>query len=80
MSKLLRYPAIAELAYGHERRGCFENPSNNRQPKDGIQCPDIVPVEYEDREGYPNSLAMKNPSSLVRMYYFRIGLLQEKKQ
>ena len=69
---IFRYPSTAELAYGHSRRGCFENPNDTRPPKGDIECPDIFPVEYEERVGLPNPLAMKNPSALVTYIYLII--------
>ena len=63
---LQRYPALSELAYGSSRRGCFENPDDVRPPSENLDCPDIAPLELEERDGLPNPLAMKNPSQLVR--------------
>ena len=54
------------MAYGSERRGCFENPDNNKPPSDNIECPDVLPIEHEQRDGFPHRLAMKNESPLVR--------------
>ena len=54
------------MAYGSSRRGCFENPDDKRPPSDNLDCPDIAPVELEERDGLPNPQAMKNPSQLVR--------------
>ena len=64
-SHYFRYPSTAELAYGSSRRGCFENPDEQKAPQTGHDCPDIVPLEYEEREGLPNHMAMENPSQLV---------------
>ena len=64
-----RYPDLAELAYGSERRGCFENPDEMKAPTSGIDCPDILPVEHEDRDGYHMPEAMENPSPLVSIVY-----------
>ena len=60
-----RYPTLYEVAYGTDRKGCFENPDDNKPPSRGLDCPDIVPLEYEERPGLPNHDAMKNPSQLV---------------
>ena len=62
----LRYPTVAEHAYGESRRGCFENPSDTALPQNNIDCPDIIPVELEERDGLPNREAMLNPSPLVK--------------
>jgi hypothetical protein len=79
---IFRYPSIAELAYGSSRRGCFENPNNTKPPTEGLDCPDIAPVEYEEREGLPNPLAMNNSSQLVSywlmlVYFINRGQVSE---
>ena len=74
-SNIDRYPNIAELAYGHSRRGCFENPDDNKVPTRGIDCPDILPVEYADEsDSLLDAQAMKNPSPLVSRNQFTIAL------
>ena len=63
-----RYPNVAELAYGSRRRGCFENPDDNREPQTELDCPDILPVEHQEDIGHLHDpMAMKNPSQLVRI-------------
>ena len=59
---LQRYPVEAELAFG-EKRGCFQMPKEEIPPKALISCPDIVPIQLDERE--PNKDAMRNPSILV---------------
>ena len=39
-NETFRYPDIAELAYGSDRRGCFEIPHDEDEPTCGIDCPD----------------------------------------
>lgn len=67
---LFRYPTTAELAYGSSRRGCFENPDDVKPPKEGLDCPDIIPLKYDERDEPPNSQAMQNPSQLVQFKSF----------
>ena len=38
-------------------------PSEDIAPRTGISCPDITPIELEDKP--PNRQAMLNPSTLV---------------
>ena len=72
-----RYPNIGELAYGSDRRGCFEIPDNVKEPTSDIDVPDILPIECDDERGdLHDPLAMMNPSQLVsnqlNMEYSRI--------
>ena len=61
-----RYPTIAELAYGSDRRGCFQIPSEDEDPTSGIDCPDILPIECDDERGnLHDPQAMENSSQLV---------------
>ena len=59
---LLRYPIEAEIAFG-QKRGCFQKPNDTVEPLTNISCPDITPIELEQRK--PNREAMLNPSQLV---------------
>ena len=66
-NETFRYPDIAELAYGSDRRGCFEIPNDEDEPTCGIDCPDILPIECDDERGnLHDPLAMENPSQLVK--------------
>ena len=59
-----RYPNLAELAYGSDRRGCFEVPEEGKEPSSGIDCPDILPIECDDGDLHEPQ-AMLNSSPLV---------------
>ena len=50
--QLFRYPDLAELAYGSDRRGCFENPDEMKAPASGIDCP----VELLTREQHADTM------------------------
>ena len=41
----IHYPIESQLTLGNERRGCFEEVSETREPSTGITCLDIVPIE-----------------------------------
>ena len=60
---MLRYPVLAELVYG-EFNGCFQKPSDSVLPDSNISCPDITPIEYQEKE-MVNRQAMLNPSQLT---------------
>ena len=63
---LFRFPNLTELAYGSDRRGCFEVPKEDQDPASDIECPDILPIQCDDPRGnLHDPLAMKNPSQLV---------------
>ena len=59
----LKYPLESELSLGSERRGCFEPPSENEAPTEGIDCPDILLIEHPDN--VTDLTAMENDSQIV---------------
>ena len=42
------YPHESSVSLGSERRGCFEPPSEDKQPTKDIDCQDIVPTEKQN--------------------------------
>jgi len=62
---LVKNPSVAEPAYGSNRRGCFEDPDDTKDPSSNIDCPDILPVEFREDGHYHDPNSMKNPSQLV---------------
>ena len=57
-----RYPALSEQAFG-SKGGCFEKPSDRRNPQKDIDCPDVLPLQFSDN--IPNREAMRHKSPLV---------------
>ena len=70
LHSLHRYPTLAELAYGSDRKGCFEKPDDRKPPSRDLDCPDIAPLEFKERVGLPNPDAMKNQSKLVNSFLY----------
>ena len=40
----IKYPEESRLSLGSERRGCFEAPSEHKEPTMGINCTEILPI------------------------------------
>ena len=52
----IHYPLESQISLGTERRGCFEPPSETRDPNTDIVCMDIVPTESPENETYPANM------------------------
>ena len=58
-----RDDTIAMQALG-ETGGCFEKPTKDKEPCKDIDCPDILPLAYDDKHIADKS-AMENTSPLI---------------
>ena len=74
----LRYPEHSRQAFG-EKGGCFEAPSEEKEPSKNISCPDILPLMYSENKMNRDAMLSADPlvhpdtSSLTR-YCLGTGL------
>ena len=56
----LKYPLESQLTLNDKRRGCFENPSDKRDPQTGLDCPNILPIEHPDNVTNYDAIEMES--------------------
>ena len=73
----------SQVSLGSDRRGCFEPPSETKEPTSDIECIDIVPIESTDNityfENMEDESQIMHPDSMNHNRYVMGTRLQTRK-